>query len=85
MTQSVYSYSSDFLVFASVFYNTAPNAYRLLRTRGRCLLPCYNTICKITLSNIMSASTEQHGSTFLRYAKEKVKILQPSHKTVDFN
>jgi len=28
VTQSVYRYSYDFLVFASVFYNTAPNANR---------------------------------------------------------
>jgi len=60
MTQSVYSYSYDFLVFASVFYNTAPNAYRFLRTSGNCLLPCYNTIRKITLSNSINPVYEQH-------------------------
>jgi len=82
ITQSVYSYSYDFLVFASVFYNTAPNAYRFLRTNGNCLLPCYNTIRKIKLSKAMSPLIEQHDSTCLCYVKEKVKILQPSDKTV---
>ena len=82
MTQSVYSYSYDFLVFASVFYNTAPYACMFLRTSGNCLLPCYDTIRKITLSKSMSPLTEQHDSMFLCYVKEKVKILQPRDKTV---
>jgi len=75
MKQGVCCYSYDFLVFASVFYNTAPNAYRFLHISGNCLLPCYNTIRKITLSKAMSSLTEQHDSTFLCYVKEKVKIL----------
>ena len=45
MTQSVYCYSCDFLAFASVFYNTAPNAYRFLRTSGSCIQPCLNQGC----------------------------------------
>ena len=81
MTQSVCCYSYDFLVFASVFYNTAPNAYRFLRTSGDCLLPCLNTIRKITLSKTMRPLIEQHD-TFLCYVKEKFKILQPNDKTV---
>jgi len=82
MTQSVYCYFYDFLVFASVFYNTAPNAYRFLRTSGNCILPCLNTIRKITLSKTMSPLIEQHESTCFCYVKEKVKILQPNDKTV---
>jgi len=80
MKQGVCCYSYDFLVFASVFYNTAPNAYRFLRTSGNCLVPCNNTIRKITLSKAMSPLIEQHDSMFLCYVKEKVKILQPSDK-----
>ena len=82
MTQSVCCCSYDFLVFASVFYNTAPNAYRFLRKSGNCILPCLNTIRKITLSKTMSSFIEQRDSTFLCYVKEKVNILQPNDKTV---
>jgi len=58
MTQSVCCYSHDFLVFASAVYNTAPNAYSFLRTCDNCLLPCYSTILKITLSKATSPSIE---------------------------
>jgi len=85
MTQSVCCYSHDFLVFASAFYNTAPNAYSFLRTSGNCLLPCYSTILKITLSKAMSSSIEQHDSTFLCYLKEKVTILQQTDITDAFS
>ena len=85
MTQSVCCYSHDFLVFASAFYNTAPNAYSFLRTSGNCLLPCYNTILKIILSKAMRPSIEQHDSTFLCYLKEKVTILQQTDITDAFS
>ena len=74
MTQNVYTYSYYSLVFASIFYNTAPNAYRFLRTSGNCILPCCNTIRKITLSNTMSPSTEQHEGTFLYYVKKSTNF-----------
>ena len=37
-------YSSEFLIFSSLFYNVSPHAYRFLRRSGNILLPCYNTI-----------------------------------------
>jgi len=83
MTQSVDRYSYDFLVFASVFCNTAPNTYVFCAQVA--IVFCHvtnNTICKITLSKTMSPSIEQHDTTFLCYVKEKMKIFQPNEKTV---
>ena len=71
ITQSVYNYSYNFLFFASFLQHFAKRL-PFFRTSDNCLLPCYNTICKITLSKAMSSLIEQHDSTFLCYVKEKV-------------
>ena len=75
-------YSSEFLIFSSLFYNVSPQAYRFLRRSGNILLPCYNTIRKITLSSSMSPSVEQTDNTFLFYIKQKIRSLTSSDTTV---
>lgn len=76
------SYSPDFLVFTSIFYNLSPHAYRYLRESGHCLLPSYSTIRRLTLNNAMSPSMEQSDNTFLFYIKQKFKSLVGADKNV---
>ena len=75
-------YSYEFLIFSSLFYNVSTQAYRFLRRSGYILLPCNNTIRKITLLTSMSPAVEQTEKTFLFYIKQKFRILTSSDTTV---
>ena len=72
------SYSPDFLIFASVFYNVSPHAYRFIRDSGKLVLPSYSTVRRITVSSAMSPSQEQSSNTFLHYVSQKFKSLSSS-------
>ncbi|ELU07706.1 hypothetical protein CAPTEDRAFT_205911 [Capitella teleta] len=71
------SYPSDFLVFASIFYNVSPHAYRFLRDSAKIILPSYSTVRRLILSNCMDPRTEQTNGTFLYYISKKFKSLKP--------
>lgn len=76
------TYSPDFLIFASIFHNVSPHAYRFLRESGKCILPSYSTIRRVTLSSSMSPSSEQSPQIFLHYIRQKCKNLSTGDKTV---
>jgi len=82
ITKTSMRYSYDFLIFSSIFYNMSPHAYRFLRSSGHCILPCYSTIRKITLSSSMSPSVEQSDKSFAFYTKQKFRSLSSSDVTV---
>ena len=82
MTKVNMCYSPEFLIFYSLFYNILPHAYKFLRRSGHCILPCYSTIRKITLSSSMSPSVEQTDKNFLFYIKQKFQILCANDTTV---
>ena len=75
-------YSSEFLIFASIFQNLSPHGYRFLRNSGKIILPCLTTIRKVTLSSSVSPVNEQSEHNFMFYIKNKYKALQPRDKTV---
>ena len=79
---TIKSYSNDYLIFSSIFYNLSPHGYRFLRSSGKIILPCYTIIRRLTMSSSMDPFQEQHDSTFLFYAKQKFKVLLPCDKTV---
>ena len=83
MTERSYAYSYEFLIFASIFYNISPSAYRFLRSTGNLILPCLSTIRKITVHSSLSPSNEQTEETFLFYVTQKFKFLQSNDKTVN--
>lgn len=82
MTLKRMEYSSEFLVFSSLLYSCSPQGYRLLRTMGYMILPCYSTVRRLTLSQNLSPGPEQHNSNFLSYIKNKFKFLSASDLTV---
>ena len=53
MNKPCSAYSSEFLVFSSIFHNISPSAYRFLRTTGNIILPCLSTIRKVTLQSAL--------------------------------
>ena len=71
------------MIFASIFYNISPSAYRFLRSTGNLILPCLSTIRKITLHSSLSPSNEQTEETFLFYVTQKFKFLLSNDKTVN--
>ena len=76
------NYGYELLIFSALLHNISPHAYRFLRRNGNLILPCYNTIRRITLSSSMSPSVEQTDTTFLYYIKQKCQCLDPSDATV---
>ena len=82
LTTKKRKYSSDFLIFSSIFFNLSPHAYRFLRSCGKIILPCYTTIRKLTLNSTMDPFHEHNQYTFLLYIKQKIKALTESDKTV---
>ena len=76
------NYDYKLLIFSALLYNISPHAYRFLRRSGNLILPCYNTIRRITLSSSLSPSVEQTDTTFLYYIKQKFQCLDPSDATV---
>ena len=76
------SYSAQFSIFASLFYNVSPHAYRFLRNSGNCILPSYSTVRRVTLSCSLSPSSEQIDDNFLLYIRSKFKNLLGCDKTV---
>ena len=82
LTKQKKSYSHDFLIFSSIFYNISPHAYRFSRSSGNCILPCYSTIKKLTCGNFMDPFYEQTENTFLYYIKQKFKGLNSQDVTV---
>ena len=82
LTKKKKSFSNDYLIFSSIFYNLFPRGYRFVRSSGKITLPCYTTIRRLTISSSMDPFQEQHDSTFLFYAKQKFKVLLSCDKTV---
>ena len=82
MNKPCSAYSSEFLVFSSIFHNISPSAYRFLRTTGNIILPCLSTIRKITLQSTLSPANEQSHETFLFYINQKFELLNSNDKTV---
>ena len=64
MTLNRLEYSSETLIFSSLFYNCSPQGYRLLRNSKYILLPCYSTLKRLTLSRNMNPAAEQHDANF---------------------
>ena len=82
LSKRSYVYSSEFLIFASIFQNLSPTGYRFLRSSGKFILPCLTTIRKVTLYSSVSLSNEQSDDNFMFHIKNKYKALQSSDKTV---
>ena len=82
LSKRSYVYSSEFLIFASIFQNLFPTGYRFLRSSGKFIFPCLTTIRKVTLYSSVSPSNEQSDDNFMFYIKNKYKALQSSDKTV---
>ena len=56
--------------------------YRFLQSSGHCILPCYSTIRKITLSSSMRPSVEKTEKAFMFYIKQKFRDLSSSDCTL---
>ena len=82
LTTKKHSFSYDYLIFSSIFYNLSPHAYKFLRSSGKVVLPCYTTIRRLTFNSSMDPFYEHEDNTFLFYIKQKFKGLTSSDKTV---
>ncbi|XP_066958187.1 uncharacterized protein [Macrobrachium rosenbergii] len=82
MTLNKMDYSSELVIFSSVFYNCSPQGYRLFRDKKFLILPSYSTIKRVFVSKKFSPATEQDDTNFLMYIKNKYKSLLPSDKVV---
>ena len=82
LTTKKHSFSYDYLIFSSIFYNLSPHANKFLRSSGKVVLPCYTTIRRLTFNSSMDPFYEHEDNTFLFYIKQKFKGLTSSDKTV---
>ena len=82
MTLNKLEYSSELLIFSSLFYNCSRQGYRLLRENKFLILPSYATIRRIFLLKTFGPDLEQKPSNFLVYIKNKFKMLQSADKSV---
>ena len=82
MTMNKFDYSTEMMVFSSLFYNCSPRGYRLMRASKNVILPSYSTIRRLTLSSYMNPAVEQHDNNFLMYIKNKFKLLVQKDITV---
>lgn len=82
MTLKKPEYSTELLVFSSLFYNCSRPGYRLLRENNFFILPSYSTIRRIFLNKTFAPDAEQRSSNFLMYIKNKYKTLVSTDKVV---
>ena len=82
LTTKKHSFSYDYLIFSSIFYNLSPHAYRFLRSSGKVVLPCYATIRRLMFNSSVDPFYEHEDHRFLFYIKQKFKGLTSSDKIV---
>uniref|UniRef100_A0A2L2Y813 Transposable element P transposase n=1 Tax=Parasteatoda tepidariorum TaxID=114398 RepID=A0A2L2Y813_PARTP len=75
-------YSTDFLIFSSLFLSISPHAYNFLRSSGYVILPHHSTIKKLIMSYDISPKNESTEENFLSYIKQKFDYLTDADKTV---
>lgn len=82
LNKHAYRYSSDFLIFASLLYSLAPNAYNFVRSSGNIILPHPSTIRRLYIHLNVDPTKETLESNFLHYIKQKFNLLNDSDKKV---
>lgn len=70
-------YSSDLIVFASIFFYTFPVAYRFFRDSKLICLPHPNYIKTFNIGSVNSGSIQEN------YLSQKLKLLKPHEKYVN--
>lgn len=75
-------YSSDMLVFSTLFHTISPHAYKFVRSSGNVILPHPSTIQRVCSSYNFSPTDEQ-SDHFLRYISYNADLLKECDKKVN--
>ncbi|GBM92517.1 hypothetical protein AVEN_105666-1, partial [Araneus ventricosus] len=76
------TYSPEMLVFCTLLYGLAPNAYQFIRKSGRLILLHPTTIQNLCSSPGINPQLEQNEKYFLNYLSQKVTYLSDLDKKV---
>lgn len=76
------TYSPDFLIFSSLFYNCSPACYNFVRNYGNIKLPSHTTIKRLN-SSLGAECSSDSSDDFLLYIKKKVCHLTNDDKIVN--
>ncbi|XP_055928146.1 uncharacterized protein LOC129959352, partial [Argiope bruennichi] len=75
-------YSTEMMIFCSLFYSMAPHAYKFVRKSGYILLPHPVTLRNICIPINTCPQSEQTELHFLRYIKQKLQFIVSADKNV---